>query len=251
MCVMNLELDGLNAVVIGGSSGIGASLVQVLGEEGCNVAITYRSSRNGADQAATTVRELGGQAWVAPLDLDDPASARRDALALVEMLEGIDIVVVCAGKNVITPYGDIGADEWEAVLNANLTGAFFALQAITPAIRSGGSVVTVASVAVHTGAPHHMHYAAAKAGLINLTVSLARELAPHVRVNCVAPGITLKPMGADTVSNMPENYAKTSLLLQRYATSRRIAQMIAVVASPISEFMTGATIDVNSGRHIR
>ena len=70
-------------------------------------------------------------------------------------------------------------------------------------------------------------------------------------MNCVAPGITVTPMGADTVSNLPADYARRSLLLQRYATSRRMAQLIAVVASPVSEFMTGSTIDVNSGRHIR
>jgi len=70
-------------------------------------------------------------------------------------------------------------------------------------------------------------------------------------VNCVAPGITLTPMGADTVANLPDDYARRSLLLQRYATSRRVAQLIVVVASPVSEFMTGATVDVNSGRHLR
>jgi 3-oxoacyl-[acyl-carrier protein] reductase len=96
-----------------------------------------------------------------------------------------------------------------------------------------------------------MHYAAAKAGLVNLTKSLARELAPQVRVNCVAPGITLTPMGADTVANLPDDYAQKSLLLQRYASSRRVAQMITLVASPVSEYLTGATIDVNSGRNLR
>jgi 3-oxoacyl-[acyl-carrier protein] reductase len=109
----------------------------------------------------------------------------------------------------------------------------------------------VASVAAHTGAPHHPHYAAAKAGLVNLTKSLARALAPQVRVNCVAPGITLTPMGQDTIDNLADDYAATSLLLQRFATPRRMAQLIALLASPVAEFMTGATIDVNSGRFLR
>ena len=89
------------------------------------------------------------------------------------------MVVLCAGRNVVTPYDEITPQEWAAVMDANLTGAFFALQAMTPALADGGTVVTVASVAAHTGAPHHMHYAAAKAGLVNLTASLARELAPR------------------------------------------------------------------------
>ncbi len=85
---------------------------------------------------------------------------------------------------------------------------------------------------------------------MNLTKSLARALAPQVRVNCVAPGITLTPMGENTIGNLAEDYAETSLLLQRYATPRRVAQLIALVASPVAEFMTGATIDVNSGRFL-
>jgi 3-oxoacyl-[acyl-carrier protein] reductase len=248
---MDLELQGRTAAVIGGSSGIGADVAGLLAEEGCDVAVTYRSSPEGAEQTAALVRSHGRAAWVAPLDLSTADQARHDALALVATLGELDVLVLCAGHNIVTPYNEISADEWAAVLNANLTGAFFALQAITPAIRPGGSVVTVASVAAHTGAPHHMHYAAAKAGLVNLTTSLARELAPHVRINCVAPGITMTPMGADTVANLPEDYAQKRLLLQRYATSRRVAQMIAIVASPVSEFMTGACIDINSGRNVR
>src|SRR5438034_862606 len=83
-------------------------------------------------------------------------------------------VVRCAGHNVVTPLDRITPEEWHAVVEVNLSGAFFALQSVAPQIRRGGSIVTVASVAAHTGAPHHMHYAAAKAGLVNLTRSLAR-----------------------------------------------------------------------------
>ena len=223
----------------------------MLAEEGCDVAVTYRSSPQGAEEVAAVVRSHGRRAWVAPVDLSSPELAARDARALVSDLGALDVLVLCAGYNVVTPHDQITADEWDAVLNANLTGAFIVLQSMVPAIRAGGSIVTVASVAAHTGAPHHMHYAAAKAGLVNLTRSFARELAPRIRVNCVAPGITLTPMGADTVENLPDDYARKSLLLQRYATARRVAQLIAVVASPVSEYMTGATVDVNSGRHLR
>jgi 3-oxoacyl-[acyl-carrier protein] reductase len=255
---MDLELTGRTAIVIGGSSGIGADAAAVLAEEGCDVAVTYRRSRDGAERMADVVRSHGRRAWVERLDLSTPQRASDDAAALLSQLGGtdesderVDAVVLCAGHNVVTPLDEISADEWAAVLDVNLSGPFFALRALAPAIRPGGSIVTVASVAAHTGAPHHVHYAAAKAGLVNLTRSLARQLAPHVRVNCVAPGITRTPMGEDTIANLSDDYAQTSLLLQAYATSRRVAQVIAVVASPVSEFMTGATIDVNSGRYLR
>jgi NAD(P)-dependent dehydrogenase (short-subunit alcohol dehydrogenase family) len=78
----------------------------------------------------------------------------------------LDAVMLCAGHNVVTPFGRITVDEWNAVLEVNLGGAFFALLAMAPMIRRGGAIVTVASVAAQTGAPHHMHYAAAKAGLV-------------------------------------------------------------------------------------
>jgi 3-oxoacyl-[acyl-carrier protein] reductase len=248
---MDLELDGCTAAVIGGSSGIGAAVAGVLAAEGCNVAVTYRSSRQGAEQVAADVRAHGRHAWVVPLELGRPESATEASNALSAQVGGLDAVVLCAGHNLITPFGRITADEWNTVIQVNLSGAFFTLQAMAPMIRHGGAIVTVGSVAAHTGAPHHMHYAAAKAGLVNLTKSLARELAPHVRVNCVAPGITLTPMGQDTIANLPDDYAATSLLLQRFATSRRVAQTIALVASPITEYVTGATIDVNSGRFLR
>jgi NAD(P)-dependent dehydrogenase (short-subunit alcohol dehydrogenase family) len=248
---MDLELAGRTAVVVGGSSGIGAATAQVLAEEGCDVAVTYRSSRDGAEETAGAVRREGRRAWVAALDLGDVEGVAPRARALAEEVGGLDVVVLCAGRNIVTPVPEISPQEWGTVLDVNLGGAFFALQALAPSVRAGGSIVTVASVAAHTGAPHHAHYAAAKAGLVNLTKSLARELAPHVRVNCVAPGITLTEMGQQAIDNLAPDYAQRNLWLQRYATSRRIAQVVSFVASPVTEFMTGATVDVNSGRFAR
>jgi 3-oxoacyl-[acyl-carrier protein] reductase len=247
---MDLELDGRSAVVIGGSSGIGSAVAGVLAEEGCDVAVTYRRSPGGAEEAAAGVRSHGRRAWLVPLELGRPESAATAAETLSAQVGGLDVVVLCAGHNVVTPFSQITVQEWQAVLEVNLGGAFFALQALAPLVRPGGAIVTVASVAAHTGAPHHMHYAAAKAGLVNLTKSLARALAPNVRANCVAPGITLTPMGRNTIDSLADDYAETALLLRRFATPRRMAQLIALVASPVAEFMTGATIDVNSGRFL-
>jgi 3-oxoacyl-[acyl-carrier protein] reductase len=106
-------------------------------------------------------------------------------------------------------------------------------------------------VAGQTGVPHHAHYAAAKAGLINLTKSAARALAPHVRVNCVAPGMTLTEMGRLTATALPPDYAQKNLLAGRFAQPDEIARAIAFVASPVAGFMTGATIDINGGRLLR
>ncbi|NMH99570.1 SDR family NAD(P)-dependent oxidoreductase [Pseudonocardia acidicola] len=248
---MDLELGGRTAAVVGGSSGIGAATARVLAEEGCDVALTYRRSVAGAQQVADAVRAHGRRAWLVPLDLARPESVRAAADTLAAAAGDLDVLVLNAGHNVVTPFDRISVEEWREVLEVNLGGAFFTLQALAPRVRPGGAVVTVASVAAETGAPHHMHYAAAKAGLVNLTKSMARELAPQVRVNCVAPGITLTPMGRQAIDNLPEDYAATSLLLQRFAGPQRVAQLIALIASPVTEYMTGATIDMNSGRFLR
>ena len=92
----------------------------------------------------------------------------------------LDLLILCAGQNIITPWREITPEDWNQVINVNLSGTFFLLQALVPLLRAGGSIITVASVAAETGAPHHVHYAAAKAGLVNMTKSFARDLAPHI-----------------------------------------------------------------------
>lgn len=248
---MELELGGCTALVVGGSSGIGAETAAVLAEEGCDVAITFSGNASGAQDTADRVRALGREAWTARVDLSVPHDVAAALDPVTTAAGGFDVVVLAAGRNIVTPWDRLGVDEFRLLLDVNLTGAFAVLQAVAPHVRDGGSVVTVSSVAAWTGAPHHPHYAAAKAGLVNLTTSFARALAPRVRVNGVAPGITLTAMGEDTVANLPADYAQRSLLLQRYATPRRVAQTVAFVASPLAEFMTGTTVDVNSGRHLR
>ena len=155
------------------------------------------------------------------------------------------------GLSTNTPLAELTPEEWARVIAVNLSGPFHVLQAARPLLLPGSAVVTVASVAGQTGVPHHAHYAAAKAGLINLTKSAARALAPHVRVNCVAPGMTLTEMGRLTATALPADYAQKNLLTGRFAQPDEIARVIAFVASPVAGFMTGATIDINGGRLLR
>jgi len=245
---MDLKLLNKKVFITGASSGIGAAAARVFAEEGADVIVSYHADQAGAEASARAVRDLGRTAWLCPMDLGNPGSIPVAVAALPEEYRSLDVLVLCAGKNVVTPFAEITPAEWQQVLDVNLNGPFYAIQALAPLIRDGGSIVTVASVAAHTGNPNHMHYAAAKAGLVNLTKSMARALAPRVRVNCVAPGVTLTPMGAATVD---PDYAKKKLLVQRFATPDEIARCIVFVASPVSTFMTGATVDINGGRDLR
>jgi len=248
---MDLRLTGKTALVTGGSSGIGAATARVLAEEGVDVIVGYRTNLSGAERVAEAVRAAGHRAWISGMDV---AHAGEVAAALEKVrqdIQRLDILVLCAGESTVTPFADLTPDEWARIVAVNLHGPFHVLHAARPLLADGAAVVTVASVAGQTGVPHHAHYAAAKAGLINFTKSAARALAPKVRVNCVAPGMTLTEMGQQTASALPPDYAQKNLLAGRFAQPDEIARVIAFVASPIAGFMTGATIDVNGGRLLR
>jgi 3-oxoacyl-[acyl-carrier protein] reductase len=245
---MDLELNDKIALVTGASSGIGAATAAVLAAEGADVVLAYSRNRSGAEDCAQMVRSQGRRAWLCKMDVSAPAAVTAAIEQLKTDVNTLDLLILCAGYNSVTPFQEITPDEWNKVLAVNLNGAFYVVQAALPLMPPGSAIVTVASVAAHTGAPHHAHYAAAKAGVVNLTKSLARAFAPKIRVNCVAPGITRTPMGRDTIESLPTDYAQKTLLVQRFATPEEIARCIVFVASPIAGFMTGATIDVNGGR---
>ena len=248
---MNLELSNKIALVTGASSGIGAATAKILAAEGADVVVSYRQDQDGADRTAEVVRSEGRRAWLCQMDVSSPESVLESVQRLRDAVKEFDILVLCAGQNAVTPFAAVTPDEWNRIISVNLNGVFYVLHALTSHLRDGGSVVIVSSVAAHTGAPHHAHYAAAKAGLVNLTKSAARALAPRVRVNCVAPGITLTPMGQATLESLAPDYAQSRILAQRFAIPEEIARCIVFVASPIASFITGATIDINGGRELR
>ena len=200
---------------------------------------------------AQAVQSHGQRAWAIQMDIANTRSIKAAVEQIYNMINKLDILILCAGYNAVTPLQDITPQEWEQVLDTNLSGPFNLVKSMLPLLHPGASILTVASVAAHTGAPHHMHYAAAKAGLVNLTKSLARALAPDIRVNCVAPGITETAMGKETVASLAADYVEKKLLVPQFATPREIARCIVFAASPAVPFMTGATIDINGGRELR
>lgn len=248
---MDLQLDGKTALVTGGSRGIGASTARQLAREGADVIAVYHKNKKGAESIAHEIRSLDRQAWTFTLDLTDASSIENLVNEVEEELDKLDILVLCAGRSVITPFNEIDNDEWHALMEVNLNGPFLLLQKLVPIMSKGASVVTVSSVAAHTGVPRHAHYAAAKAGLVNLTKSAARALAPDIRVNCVAPGITRTEMGQDTIDSLSEGYADRKLLADRFATPEEVAKSIVFLSSPVAGFIHGATLDVNGGRYLR
>jgi len=248
---VDLELRGRVALVTGASSGIGAATARLLAAEGASVVVAYHTNSAGAETVASDVRAAGARSWCVSLDMADAADVERAMAEVATMTDGaLDVAVLNAGQNILTPLQTLGPDEWDAVVRTNLNGTFYLLRAVRSLLKDGASIVTVASVAAHTGAPHHAHYAAAKAGIVNLTKSAARELAPAIRVNCVAPGLTHTAMGEDTLAGSAGDPV-AKLLAGRMADADEIARVIVFLASPAASFVYGATWDVNGGRDLR
>lgn len=248
---MDLGLSGKTVLVTGASRGIGAAAARLFAAEGADVVVCYHRGRAGAEQTAEAVAGRGRNFWLLSFDAGDAASVAAAVQELKTQIPGIDSAVLCAGTNAIAPLGELRAADWDEVLRVNLSGTFYVLQAVAPLVRDNGSIVTVASVAAHTGAAHHAHYAAAKAGVVNLTKSAARALAPRVRVNCVAPGLTETEMGLQAIGSQASDYLQKKLLAQRMATAAEIARSIVFLASPAASFAYGATLDINGGRDLR
>ena len=248
---MDLGLRDKVAVITGASRGVGAATARILADEGVDVVVCYGGDRDGAEATAAAVRAAGRRAWIHGIELRDAAAVDAAFAAIGREVGGLDILILCAGQNIVTQLPELTPAEWDLIVATNLHGPFYALHAAIPLLRDGASIVAVASVAGQTGAPHHAHYAAAKAGLINLAKSAARSLAPRVRVNSIAPGITMTQMGIETAAGLSADYAQTKLLAGRFAEPEEIARAIAFLASPLVGFITGATLDINGGRELR
>jgi 3-oxoacyl-[acyl-carrier protein] reductase len=248
---MNLELKDKTVLVTGASSGIGAATAKLFGEEGAKVCVAYFQNQKGAETTAGAVERAGGHAWILQMDIGDAGSVSKGVAAVVRQGPSLDAAVLCSGRNQIAHFHELDARQWDDIIKVNLNGTFYLLRALAPYMSDSSAIVTVASVAAHTGAPHHAHYAAAKAGIVNLSKSAARALAPRVRVNCVAPGMTLTEMGVETANSLPNDYAEKNLLTRRFAEPVEIARCIVFLASPVAGFCTGATFDINGGRLLR
>ncbi len=248
---MDLQLKDKIAFVTGASRGIGAATAKALAREGCHVFLGYNTRFEDAERVAVKIRRMNRKAWLVKMDMTNINEVRIGVKEIVETVKKLDILILNAGHNILTPFEKLGNTEWDEVIRINLSGPFYIINELKTHFNDGATVVLVSSVAGHTGAPHHVHYAAAKAGTINLTRSLAKAMAPSVRVNCVAPGLTRTDMGNETMAYLPDGYVEEKLLSGRTASSEEIAETILFLSSPLSGFIYGETLNINGGRDFR
>jgi 3-oxoacyl-[acyl-carrier protein] reductase len=239
---MDLDLAGKKALVTGGSRGVGRGIVLSLARAGVDVVTCYRQESELVESLVRELKEIGGDHQVVQADVTSAADVERLVAACGERL---DILVNNAGAISHIPFAELSLEEWHRIVDTDLTATFLVTQKALPLLASGGSVVNVGSKVATVGIPLRAHYTAAKAGLVGLTRSLAKEYGPAgIRFNIVAPG----PVQTETETPEPvkERY-RTMIPLGRLGTTGDIANVVLFLASPRAAFVTGETVNVDGG----
>mgnify|MGYP001791429842 CR=1 FL=1 len=243
------SLAGQVALVTGGARGIGRATVIALAGAGASVAINYQHSQEAAEMLAESLGSTGVKLSTVQGDVADPAQVK----AMIEQAEAalgqISILVNNAGITRDTLTMRMSEEDFDAVIATSLRGAFLCSKAVARGMMKarGGSIINVSSVIARRGNPGQANYAAAKAGLIGFTKSLARELGPRgVRVNAVAPGYVITDMTSELPDEMKAKILENTPL-GRLATPEEIASVIAFLASPAAGYITGAVIPIDGG----
>jgi 3-oxoacyl-[acyl-carrier protein] reductase len=253
---MDLALQDKVAIVTGGSRGLGRAICLGLAAEGARVAINYQRSREAAEELADQIRrEHGTQALPVGGDVSDAPEVTALFDRAEQALGSCDVLVNNAGVWPHAYVKDLAEEDWDRTFAVNLRGAFLASrEAVRRWLdrRQLGRIVNVSSAVAFLGSTTgHAHYAASKAGLVNFTVSLAREMGANgICVNAVAPGMMRTDMAADALQAREEKYLER-IPLRRIADPREVADVVLFLASPRASYMTGATVDVSGGMLMR
>jgi len=246
-----MNLNNTVALITGGKR-IGAVVARELAARGVDVALSYARSKTEADEAADTVRAAGRRAATFAADLSQPAAAGVLVKSVVDALGRLDILINMASVYVKKPFADLTAADWDANINVDLRAAFLCAHAAAPHMRAqgGGRIVNFSDWVARSGRPRYTGYVpyyVAKSGIIALTEALALELAAdHILVNAIAPGPIVAPPGT---TDAERKAVEEATPLGRWGGEMEIAK--GVLALLDSDFITGETIRIDGGRHVK
>lgn len=239
-------IEGQRAIVTGASSGIGRAIAEQFAAAGADVVVCSREQEN-VDPVAEEIEasDRPGEAVAVECDVTDREAVEALVEATVEHFGGVDCLVNNAGASFMAGFDDISPNGWETIVDINLTGTYHCTQAAAEELADGGgTVINLASIAGQDGSPLMSHYGAAKAGVINLTTSLAAEWADRdVRVNCIAPGLVATP-GVASQMGITADEVDRSEVDRSIGKSEEVADLAQFLASPASSYMVGETVGI-------
>jgi NAD(P)-dependent dehydrogenase (short-subunit alcohol dehydrogenase family) len=248
---MDLGLTGKVVIVTGGGGGAGPSIVEAFAAEGALVAVHYRSSADRAEAAAAAVRDRGGKAIAVQADLADRTSIDTAVVTVERELGGVSVLVTATSAYRSAMLAETSDEDWAAVVDDMLGATFRACRAVIPSMQAGGfgRIVNIASRSGLVGVARSAHYAAAKAGIVGLTKSLAKELGPDgILANAIAPVmIQTEKDGKPTIPVEREEEAAKRTPLRRIATPADVAAVALWLGSAANTYVTGEVISLHGG----
>ncbi len=247
-----MNLGNKNAIVTGGSVGIGRAIVPALAKAGANVALNYRRHADEAKTLVLEVESLGRKALAVQADVSSFADAQAMVKRVVEEFGSVDILVCNAGINRDAVVWKMTEEQWDEVITTNLKGYFNYIHAVAPYFREQkhGRIINITSINGLRGKFGQSNYAASKAGIIGLTKTVARELGhSRVTVNAVAPGMILTEM-AKKLEQKWIDVATAETVLNKLGEPEDVAHLVVFLASDLAGHITGQVISVDGGQYI-
>lgn len=247
-----MSLEGKVAVVTGGSRGIGRAICVRLASMGALVYINYVSRSSAAEETQRIIQELGGRAEIIGFDVAESSAVQEAFKKIIADAGSVDILVNNAGITRDGLMARMKESDWDEVMNTNLKGSFLCAKAASRAMmkKKWGRIVNISSVSGVAGNPGQVNYSAAKAGLIGLTKSMAREYASrNITVNSVAPGYIETEM-TDLLDEKTQEQIKLEIPLGTFGRTEDVAGAVAYLASEDGRFITGHTLNVNGGMYM-
>lgn len=250
-----IDLSGKVALITGSSQGLGEAIARKFHQAGCTVILNHPgteidTTHHDCEMIARDLNAIRpGSAWIEPANVADADLVQQMMRHAANQFGTIDYLINNAGILRDRSIGKMGLDEWNSVLNVNLTGVFHCCKFGLEAIRNGGAIVNMGSLAAYVGFFGQANYAAAKAGVHALTKVLSRECARRsIRVNAVAPGVIETPMADQIAKNVRDEMIKV-IPWGRFATPEEVANAVLFLASDLASYITGQTLEVNGGWH--
>ena len=242
------QFEGRSAIVTGGTRGIGKAIVLELARRGCNVAFNFSKSADEAVKLKSRIAELGVKAYAAQCDVANTEAAAEFVKAVTAEFGSVDYLVNNAGITRDQLIMRMKEDDWDAVIDTNLKGAFnFSKAVLRPMMKNenGGSILNISSISGVVGMLGQSNYSASKAGMIGLTKSLAKEVASRkITVNALAPGMIETEMTAEMNTDFREKIL-AAIPLARFGTVQEVADLSCFVLS--ARYVTGQVVQIDGG----
>jgi pteridine reductase len=243
-----MDLAGRAALVTGAGRRVGQAIAIGLARSGCDVAVHFHRSQDGADHAAAEIRAAGRRAELLAADLRDAHAARELAPRAARMLGRLDVLVNSAAVMTRDPVESVTPERWDETFELNVRAVFFVTQGAIPHLRAArGKIVNLADIAAFEPWPAYVPHCTSKAAVIMLTKGLARALAPEIAVNAVAPGPVLAPESWDAAQR---EHIRSTTPLGRWGTPGDVVAAVRFLIEG-TDYMTGSVIVVDGGRLLR